>query len=134
MSVVDEHPVVQRYLGGYELKAYGPERAVIDYADELEPPRLLLGALFALPIVSLLLALVGRGRVRLPHQPESTFLVATAIALFGVAVAVAELNLRFLVPAIPLATCAAALAVSDLWALASERLRREPRRASVSAP
>ena len=133
MAVVNRDPGVQTFLGGYHLRSYGPRHAVVRYTWDSQPPRPLLAVLTAIPILTLLLALFGRGRLRLARVPESTFLAAMGLALFVAAVAFTEFNLRFLMPALPLLTCAAALGVADLWGLVVSRHRRALGRASATA-
>ncbi len=136
LAVVNRDPGVQKFLGGYHLRSYGPRHAVVRYTWDFQPPRPLLAALTAVPILTLLLAMFfrgGRGRLRLSRVHESTFLAAMGLALFVAAVAFAEFNLRFLMPALPLLTCAAALGVADLWALVASWQRRAHGRASAAA-
>jgi hypothetical protein len=117
MRIVSENPNVRRFFGGYQLRSYGPRDAVVWYNREIRAPRPFLGALLFAALLTLVLASVGRGRWELPHQAESTFLAAMSLALWIGAVAVAQLNLRFLVPTLPMLVCAGALAASDLAAL-----------------
>jgi Dolichyl-phosphate-mannose-protein mannosyltransferase len=127
------NPGVRRYFGGYRLRSYGPRDAVVWYARKIRAPRLLLGLLLLAALLSMSLSVVGRGRLSLPHQPESTFLAAVTLALWVGAVAVAELNLRFLVPALPLLVSAGALALSDLAALSASAWRARGLRRSTAA-
>jgi hypothetical protein len=135
LSAVNDSTVVQRYFGSYQLEDKGGRGAVLWYARTLQVPRPLLGALLAAALISLLLGLAARDRVRVRRQPESTFLAAMALALFVGAVATVELNIRFLMPTVPLIACSGALALSDLWPVAAQaRRRRETPPAASSAP
>jgi hypothetical protein len=117
------NPVVRRYFPGTQIAKAWPMDAVVDYSRYTRPPRPLLAALVLAALVSLVLALAGRGRLQLPHQPESTFLAGLALAMLVGSTATVELNLRFLVPALPLIACAGALALTDLGALALGAVR-----------
>ena len=123
-DLLQDAPTVRRYFPGYRVEKHPPVRAVVEYNERARPPRPLLAALLLSALLSLVLALVGRGRPALPRQRESTFLALLALALVVGPTAVVELNLRFLVPVLPLIACAGALALSDLGALAAVAWRK----------
>jgi hypothetical protein len=132
-SDVDGNPVVQRYFGQFHLRDRGGRGAMDWYVRTFQVPRPLLGALLVCSLLSLLAAVAARGRARLPRQAASTFLLATALALFVGAVATVELNIRFLMPTVPLIAGSGALALTDLWALGALASRRPGARRTSSA-
>jgi hypothetical protein len=124
LSFLQSERVVALFFPDYSLSFRGPLHATVWYDRHLRPPRLLFGLLLLLPALSFVLAAAGRRRIALPHAAESTFLGAQALALLLGAVAFAEFNMRFLVPALPLLASGGALALADLAAAGREWARR----------
>ena len=130
---LDWSSILRTYFPGYTIAKAWPMHAVVKVSWRTRPPRPLLAALTLSALVSMLLAVAGRGRFSLPRQAESTFFVLLALTILLVSTAVVELNLRFLVPVLPLIACAGALSVTDLGALVLAAWRGHRRRDTARA-
>jgi hypothetical protein len=116
-----------RYFPRYEPQVHEPAALMRGYQHRFHTPRWLMG-LFALAgVLALAMALIGRGRVPLPHRKEILLFVGAALLMLLGSAATSEFVLRYLIPVVPLLVCGGLAACADLAALVRSGESARPR-------
>jgi 4-amino-4-deoxy-L-arabinose transferase-like glycosyltransferase len=126
--------IATRDLPGFAPRVRFPAALTLRYARVLHTPRWLMGICALLTLAVLALACLPRFRRPLEHRREVLLMGGGALLVLLLSVATAGFDLRYLIPVVPLLTCAGALAAVDLVGLARARaLVPAGRRAGVRA-
>jgi 4-amino-4-deoxy-L-arabinose transferase-like glycosyltransferase len=102
-----------RYFADFEPPSRDPPALLSVYHDVLHTPRPLMG-LFALMTLLVGVLALTPARRSLRHWPGVLLVGGTALAMMVAAAATANPLVRYLVPLVPLLTCAGVLAACDL--------------------
>lgn len=113
-----------RLVPGYEPRVRAGAPVLRAWADVYSAPRALLALLVAI-------ALAGAAVRGATHRRPVLLLAGSALALLAGSVMTSEFIVRYLLPAVPLVACAAALGGADLLAQVADQGRR--RRLDVAA-
>lgn len=101
---------------GLQLGVHQPASLARAYHRHVHTPRPLLALLLLAGLVALGLATLGRRSAAVPHRQEIFLLIGMSLALLVSAVMTVELQVRYLLPTVPLLVGGGALALSDLYA------------------
>lgn len=105
-DVVVVEPLRERFLPGYQPRMRSGSGVLADVGSVLHTPRWLLALLALAGAV----AVVRRG----PHRREVVLLTGGALAMLLGSAATSEMEVRYLIPCVPLLVAGGALAVHDL--------------------
>ncbi len=120
---VDER-VYRVFIPEYRPEAGAPKGLLRAYQAVFHTPRFLLAACTLAGLITLALAVLGRGRLPIRYGPEIFLLLGAALAMLLASAALSHFVLRYLIPTVPLILSAGALAAVDLRAVwAAWRLR-----------
>jgi hypothetical protein len=111
-----DHPLRHRIFPGLRLGVHEPASLARAYSRHIHTPRLLLGLLVLAGLVALGLAALRRRSGVVPHRQEIFFLIGVSLSLLVGAVMTVELQVRYLLPTVPLLVGGGALAIADLYA------------------
>jgi hypothetical protein len=114
------------YFPDYRRKIREPSGLLLAYQKVFHTARWLLGALVLAIVLAAVVSLFGRPR----RSARAIYLLfgGMGVGIVLGSVAIVEMNVRFLVPAVPVLICGGILAFRDLAENASTRWRRHGRR------
>ena len=130
--IFSDHPIQDSIFPRLKLGVHEPAVLARAYSRHIHTPRPLLGLLLLVGLVALGLAALRRRSGVVPHRQEIFFLIGVSLALLVGAVMTVELQVRYLLPTVPLLVGGGALALADLSAFLQPAL--SPARGRVLNP
>jgi hypothetical protein len=112
--VFSDDPRRSAYLPDLTVGVHRPAGLMRDYYRFVHTPRRLLGVLLLIAFAALAAACARSRRIPIPHRREIFLFTGMAATMLVAAVASLELQVRYLMPLVPLVVAGGVLAVADL--------------------